>query len=91
MFTSKIKQKLKADAHALHPVVMIADKGLSPSVIAEIEAALTAHELIKIKIATGDKVTRKALSETICQKLDCALVQIIGHISIFYRKARKKK
>nr|WP_208123251.1 ribosome assembly RNA-binding protein YhbY [Facilibium subflavum] len=89
--TSEKKQQLKAQAHTLNPVVIIGDKGLTDNVIAEIDGALTAHELIKVKIAGGDKDQRKALTEEICGKLHAQLVQLIGNISIIYRKKAKKK
>ena len=59
--------------------------------IAEIECALTAHELIKIKINSGDKDSRKVLTEEICKITKADTIQLIGQISIIYRKTVKKK
>ena len=42
------KKALKAKAHVLKPTVMIGQHGLTDAVIAEIDIALNAHELIKI-------------------------------------------
>ena len=53
--TSQKKQQLKAQAHKLNPVVMLGDKGLTENVLAEVDIALAAHELIKVKIA-GKKI-----------------------------------
>ena len=45
---------LKAQAHHLHPVVMVGQQGLTDSVIKETDAALTAHELIKVRVFGDD-------------------------------------
>lgn len=49
---SKQLLELKARAHHLNPVVMIGQQGLTESVIKETDAALTAHELIKVRVWT---------------------------------------
>ena len=55
-----IKQ-LRAIGHKLNPVVTIAGKGLSETVSAELDRALTDHELIKVKIAVGSREARAEL------------------------------
>jgi RNA-binding protein len=79
------KKKLKAQAHALHPVVMIGQAGLTAAVCKEINLALDAHELIKVKIR-AEKETRHTISERICQDTTAELIQSIGQIAVFYRK-----
>ncbi|MBK6957516.1 MAG: YhbY family RNA-binding protein [Nitrosomonas sp.] len=79
------RRELKAQAHALNPVVMIGKTGLSPSVIAELDRGLLSHELIKIKAQIDDRTARNALFEEICQQLGAAPVQHIGKIFIIYR------
>ncbi|MBK2123832.1 ribosome assembly RNA-binding protein YhbY [Fangia hongkongensis] len=91
MLDSQKKQALKAKAHKLNPVVMIGDKGLTENVLKEVDAALEAHELIKVKIASNDREARKSATNEICLKVTCELVQIIGNISILYRQKTKKK
>lgn len=60
--------ELKARAHHLNPVVMVGQQGLTEAVIKETDAALTAHELIKIRIFGDDRAERIAIS-THCAKL----------------------
>jgi putative YhbY family RNA-binding protein len=80
------RQALRARAHSLHPVVMISEKGLSDSVLKEIDRCLTAHELIKIRVFSGDRGERAALLDDICIKLGAASVQHIGKIFVVHRK-----
>ena len=49
------RRDLRARAHHLNPVVTIADNGLAPSVVAEIERSLQAHELIKVKVQGAER------------------------------------
>ncbi len=89
--TSQQRQQLKAQAHGLNPVVLLGEKGLTENVLVEIDLALVAHELIKVKIAGAEKEVRQTVTEEICQKMKCELVQLIGNISILYRRKPKKK
>jgi RNA-binding protein len=86
MLTPKQVHQLRAKAHALNPVVTIADKGLTNKVHQEIELALEAHELIKIRVNVKDKEYKTLLAEQICEAHHTELVQIIGHILVIYRK-----
>ena len=58
------KKNLRGQAHHLKPTVIVADKGLSDSVIAEINRALNDHELIKVKLR-GDRDVRQAWATSI--------------------------
>ncbi|MBM4207234.1 MAG: YhbY family RNA-binding protein [Gammaproteobacteria bacterium] len=78
------KKKLKARAHALKPVVMIGQAGLTDAVLAEIDIALNVHELIKVKIR-AEKTERADIEQEVCAKTGAELVQMIGQIAIFYR------
>ena len=78
-------RKLRATAHNLNPVVMIGQSGLTAAVLAEIEGALNAHELIKIKIR-AEKEERLQISQQICEETGAVLIQNIGQIAVVYRK-----
>ncbi|MFM8341584.1 MAG: ribosome assembly RNA-binding protein YhbY [Methylomonas sp.] len=83
------KKKLKAQAHSLNPVVMIGQAGLTEAVIKEINLALDAHELIKVKIR-AERDDRKIISEQICSQTLSEQIQSIGQIAVLYRKNPKK-
>lgn len=78
------KKKLRAEAHTLKPVVMIGQSGLTATVLAEIELALDAHELIKVKIR-AERDERKMIIEKICSDTGAELIQTIGQIAVIYR------
>lgn len=87
--TTAQRQHLKGLAHSRQPVVMIGNNGLTPAVLKEIELALGAHELIKIKAASNELDVRKAWMEEICTATSAAPVQQIGKILVIYRAAEK--
>jgi RNA-binding protein len=79
------RSALKARAHALEPVVMVGDAGLSPAVTQEIERCLVAHELIKIRVCGDDRKDREEMLRQICAALGASPVQHIGKILVVYR------
>lgn len=85
--STRQRQYLKGLAHRLQPVVMIGNQGLTPAVLKEIELALGAHELIKIKMATDDSATRDTWTEEICNTTLSIAVQRIGKVIVVYRPA----
>lgn len=84
------RSALRAQAHALDPVVMIGADGLTPAVIREIDANLKAHQLIKIRVLGDDRELRTTFLERICGALDAAPVQHIGKLLVVWRPAPER-
>lgn len=82
------RSTFRTQAHALSPVVMIGEAGLSPSVLKEIDLSLNAHSLIKIRVFGDDRAARVEIYETICAKMDAAPIQHIGKLLVIYRPAK---
>lgn len=82
---------LKAQAHHLKPVIFIGKNGMTESIIQEIDAALKAHELIKIKFQETALEIMKQNSETWLSQLKATLVDTKGHVMTLHRKNPKKK
>jgi len=83
--TARERAHLKARAHALEPNVMVGHGGLTPAVLAEIDRALTAHVLIKVKILGDDRDAREAIGDAICAGTDSAPVQRVGKVLVLWR------
>jgi len=79
------RRELRARAHALNPVVSIAENGLTDGVLKEIDINLTAHELIKVRVYGDSRDDRLAYLEKICNELDAAAVQHIGKLLVIFR------
>jgi RNA-binding protein len=82
--TPRERAHLKARAHALEPRVQVGQAGLSDAVITEIDRALTAHELIKVKIL-ADRDARDEIAEAMCARTDAAIVQQVGKVVVLWR------
>ena len=83
--TSHERNALRAAAHPLRPVVLIGDRGLSESVLKEIDQNLKAHHLIKVRASGQERSERHAMLETICNTLACAPVHHLGKTLVIYR------
>lgn len=83
--TTRERAALKARAHALEPVVRIGHAGVTDAVVAEIDRALEAHELIKVKIGEGDRDERTVHAATIGARTGAAVVQRVGRVVILWR------
>ena len=83
--TPRERAKLKARAHPLEPVVQVGHAGVTDKVAAELDRALTAHELIKVKVSAPDRDAREALCDDICARTDAAEVQRVGKVLVLWR------
>jgi len=88
--SDKQRKFLRTRAHTLKPVVWVAQQGLKPTVLDEIDGALSYHELIKVKVSVGDRDARDTLIGEICGHAGAELVQRIGNIAVLYRKNPEK-
>ena len=52
----------------------------------ELDRALDDHELIKVKLAVGDKSAREAVAGELCQKSGAELIQAIGNTLLILRR-----
>jgi len=89
--TPKQRQTLKAQAHGLKPVVLLGSAGLSASVLKEVDRALLAHELIKVKVPGDDRDERDRIFTTVADHLSAARVQAIGKLLVLFRPSPQKQ
>ena len=82
----------RAEAHHLSPVVMIGNDGLTPGVTKEVDAALKAHGLIKIRMLGDDRAQREEMFQSLADQLGAAPIQHIGKLLVLWRPkpAREK-
>lgn len=83
--TPRERQQLKARAHALEPVVQVGNAGVTEQVAKELDRALTAHQLIKIKVTAPDRDAREVLCDDIVARTGAAEVQRVGKVLVLWR------
>jgi RNA-binding protein len=86
MLTASQRKALKARAHKLEPVVQIGAKGLTDEVVAEVDRALKAHELIKVRAGSLERGDRNSILEQICGRTGAEQVQQVGKVFVLFRK-----
>jgi RNA-binding protein len=85
ILTSRERAHLKARAHDLEPVVHTGASGVTDALVTHVEHALTAHELIKVKVAGDDRGARAAAGDEIAARTGAAVVHRIGKVLILWR------
>ncbi len=80
------KKYLRGIAHGLNPMIIIGTNGVTESLMEELESTLTHHEILKIKIALGDRDERQEITQHILKQTGALLVQSVGKTCIIYRQ-----
>lgn len=85
------KKFLRKLGHDINPIVYIGKEGLTETVVAAIDDALTHHELIKVKLINTDQISKHEAAAQVPERTGCHLVQLIGKTLIVYRRSKDKK
>jgi RNA-binding protein len=83
--TPSARKDQRALAHHLDPVVFVGGDGLTPGVAREIDLALDAHGLIKVRVFSEDRRAREAMLAQLSDQLGAAAVQHIGKLLVLWR------
>ncbi|HXH03292.1 MAG TPA: YhbY family RNA-binding protein [Candidatus Competibacteraceae bacterium] len=90
MLDKQQTRQLRALAHNRKPVVIIGAQGLTPAVLAELDNALSHHELIKVRVNAEDREARDTCIGHMLAELGAELVQRVGHIATLFRRNPQK-
>ena len=85
------RREQRAQAHHLSPVVLIGGDGLTPNVRKEIDAALNAHGLIKVRVFNDDRAARELMYQELAADLSAAPIQHIGKLLVLWRPQPEKE
>ena len=85
------RREQRAEAHHLNPVVHIGNDGLTPGVRKEVDAALNAHGLIKIRVFNDDRAARELMYQELAAELNAAPIQHIGKLLVLWRPMPDKE
>jgi RNA-binding protein len=83
------KKYLRGLAHNLNPAAFIGQKGITQTLLKEIDKALEATELIKVKFNDyKEKDLKNSLTEEIAKATQSNIAGMVGHVVILYRQNR---
>jgi RNA-binding protein len=84
--TERQKKQLRRLGHALHPIVLVGQRGLTAGVVDELKLALAHHELVKLRARAGSREDRDRLLAELARLTDSELAFRIGNVALFYKK-----
>lgn len=90
MITSKQRSYLRSLANDMDPIFQIGKGGIEETFLKQVDDALEARELIKLKVLNNSGYEAREASDFICEELACEGVQAIGNKIVLYRKSEKK-
>ena len=85
------RREHRANAHHLDPVVLIGGDGLTAAVQKEIDAALKAHGLMKVRVFNDDRAAREEMYQQLADALNAAPIQHIGKLLVLWRPIPAKE
>lgn len=91
MLKGKERSYLKSLSNNLDPILIIGKGGVTENVIKQLDDALEARELIKIKCLDNSGLDAKEIANDIAKVLKAEFVQSIGSKFVLYRKAKEPK
>ncbi len=90
MITGKQRAYLRGLANNMDPIFQIGKNGIEETFLNQLEEALEARELIKIKVLENSGLNTREASNEICEKINCEGIQAIGSKIVLYKKSSKK-
>lgn len=88
--SGKQRRFLRAEAHALEPVVSLGKEGITESLLGAVHEALLTHELIKVRVLESAPLERHEVAETLPGQVKAELVGLIGRVVTLYRRHPNK-
>ncbi len=90
MLTSSQRAKLRSLAQNLDPIYHVGKNGIADNMVADICAALEAHELIKIAVLRNSDMSAKDAMNEMCALTDAQPVTAIGNKFVIYRRSSRE-
>lgn len=84
--TGKARRHLRSLGHSLDAIVHIGKTGISRAVLDELDQALTAHELVKVRLLRECPIEREKAAEQLASQSGAGHVQTLGNVLLFYRQ-----
>lgn len=82
--SSRQRKHLRGLAHDLEPVVHVGKLGATDELARQVDRALDAHELIKLRFVAGKQEKADVVAE-LCRRTGAATAGTVGHVAILYR------
>ncbi len=91
MLTSKQRAQLRGLANTMETILQIGKTGITDNTLKQIDDALTARELIKIRTLETSPTSSRESADLIAEKISADVVQVIGSRIVLYRESKDNK
>jgi RNA-binding protein len=89
LLTGKQKRYLRSLAVQISPSLQVGKLGISDNVVLQLEEALTARELTKVRVISSSPVNVNDAASILSERTESDIVQVIGRSIVFYRQGEK--
>ncbi|MBE6687693.1 MAG: ribosome assembly RNA-binding protein YhbY [Ruminococcaceae bacterium] len=90
MLTSKQRATLRSMANGMDTIFQLGKGGVCDNFIKQVDDALTARELIKLRILEASMYSAREAAEEIAPLVGAEVVQVIGTKFVLYRQNKEK-
>ena len=90
MITTKQRATLRGMANGMETILQIGKGGINEQTLVQVEDALIARELIKLRVLESSPVTSREAAQELAEKLNTDIVQVIGTRFVLFRRNPKK-
>ena len=91
MLNSRQRAQLRGMANGYETIFQVGKGGINDQLIKQVDEALEARELIKLRTLENSPESSRSAADEIANRVNAAVVQVIGSRFILYRESRDNK
>lgn len=91
MLNSRQRAQLRAMANSYETIFQIGKGGITEVFIKQVDEALEARELIKLRTLDNSEFSSRTAADSIAEAVKADVVQVIGSKFILYRESKDNK
>ena len=88
--TSKQRSQLRGLAAAEDTIVQVGKGGITENLVASVDAALKARELVKGRVLENSMLSAREACDALCEACRAEAVQVIGTKFVLYKRNEKE-
>lgn len=89
MITTKQRASLRSMANGMETILQIGKGGIAPATVTQVNEALLAREMIKLRVLENSPVTAREAATELAEQCQAEIVQVIGTRFVLYKKHPK--
>ena len=90
MITSKQRAALRSQSNRMETIFQIGKGGISDMLVQQVEDALKAREMIKLRVLESAPVFAREAAQELAEKCGAEIVQVIGSRFILFKRNPEK-